>query len=215
MNGGRKYCEGFRDIDSKALNAPDGDAIVQVYCNPSVDVDPSHLVTKAFDDKTSDAALFVVIIWGPRIDAVGTITLRATIEVLPWPVNPRKLVRVTEILYTKLFAISCCGTGVGGLKSYWEFKNSSIVLVLGAKLRTVKETFRHGLPPLPWEPERSSTIGSQEPMVLGVAVMTDGDVGFVGAETVTVSDGVNFQWEQSRGAETTHSAFSLFDNIVK
>ena len=83
-----------------------------------------------------------------------------------------------------------------------------MVLALGAKLKTVKETFRHGLPPLPREPERSSTRGSQEPMVLGAVITTDGTVGFAGAETSTVSDGMNFQWEQLRGADTTHAAFS-------
>ena len=105
-------------MDSKSLDAPEEDAMVQVYCKPSVDVDPSQLVMKAFEVKTCDIALVVVIIWGPRMDTVGTITLRAIIEALPCPLNPRKLVRVALIVYEKPLAISCCGTGVGGLKSY-------------------------------------------------------------------------------------------------
>ena len=122
-NGGRKNCEGFRDTDSRELNAPDNEApevviTVHLYCKPSVDLDPSQLLTKAIEVNTSGAAVVVVITCCPRMDTVGTLTLSETIDTVPLPLNPRKLVRVTEIEYAKPFAISCCGTGVGGLGAY-------------------------------------------------------------------------------------------------
>ena len=49
----------------------------------------------------------------------------------------------------------------------------------------------------------------------GVVMITDGNVGSLGARTATVSDGMNFQWEQFRGADIAHAAFSLLGNTVK
>ena len=80
--GGSRYLEGSRELD--VIDAALGvsvDEIDQAYCSPSVDIVPSHAVTKALEPTASNGARVVTMVLGPSIDTEGTMKF-STIAVL-------------------------------------------------------------------------------------------------------------------------------------
>ncbi len=94
---------------------------------------------------------------------------------------PRKLLSVTEIVYTPSTGKSALGTDVGALKPKPELRNAATAEPSPCALVTVNTGASHARPPEPDEEDRSIGKGEQPVRALGTENTTTGAVGLAGA----------------------------------
>ena len=119
----------------------------------------------------------------PGIDTVGyasepLITVTSRLLTL---LAPRKLLSVTEIVYTPSTGKSALGTEVGAVKLKPELRNAAAAEPSPCSLVTVNTGASQARPPEPDEADMSRDSGEQPLTVLGTDNTTTGAVGETGA----------------------------------